>query len=196
MSKAKFERTKPHVNIGTIGHVDHGKTTLTAAITKVLSKKVRVACLNSGLRCWSCVVLDLVDGALLGHLLHSIRVNMPQMDESGLRQTHQVLLSLKYDTQLTSVAASDLEPLEEAARQRVAVPGALPVLVPLHLPQHLHDLLLRQGLDLVLGERFVRVVERAAEDARVAARDATRATRARAREPAPVGATRGAGIAR
>ena len=39
MSKQKFERTKPHVNIGTIGHVDHGKTTLTAAITKVLSKK-------------------------------------------------------------------------------------------------------------------------------------------------------------
>ena len=37
MSKAKFERTKPHVNIGTIGHVDHGKTTLTAAITKVLA---------------------------------------------------------------------------------------------------------------------------------------------------------------
>lgn len=37
MSKAKFERTKPHVNIGTIGHVDHGKTTLTAAITKVLN---------------------------------------------------------------------------------------------------------------------------------------------------------------
>ena len=36
MAKAKFERTKPHVNIGTIGHVDHGKTTLTAAITKVL----------------------------------------------------------------------------------------------------------------------------------------------------------------
>ena len=37
MAKAKFERSKPHVNIGTIGHVDHGKTTLTAAITKVLS---------------------------------------------------------------------------------------------------------------------------------------------------------------
>lgn len=70
---------------------------------------------QSAILCWSCVVLDLVDGALLGHLLHSIRVNMPQMDESGLRQTHQVLLSLKYDTQLTSVAASDLEPLEEAA---------------------------------------------------------------------------------
>ncbi len=39
MSKAKFERTKPHCNIGTIGHVDHGKTTLTAAITKVLAEK-------------------------------------------------------------------------------------------------------------------------------------------------------------
>ncbi|MBR2335525.1 MAG: elongation factor Tu, partial [Clostridia bacterium] len=36
MAKATFERTKPHVNIGTIGHVDHGKTTLTAAITKTL----------------------------------------------------------------------------------------------------------------------------------------------------------------
>ncbi len=39
MAKAKFERTKPHVNVGTIGHVDHGKTTLTAAITTILSKK-------------------------------------------------------------------------------------------------------------------------------------------------------------
>ena len=38
MAKAKFERSKPHVNIGTIGHVDHGKTTLTAAITKYLSQ--------------------------------------------------------------------------------------------------------------------------------------------------------------
>src|ERR1700716_507014 len=39
MAKAKFERTKPHLNIGTIGHIDHGKTTLTAAITKVLSDR-------------------------------------------------------------------------------------------------------------------------------------------------------------
>ncbi|HDL20523.1 MAG TPA: elongation factor Tu, partial [Nitrospirae bacterium] len=39
MAKAKFERTKPHVNIGTIGHVDHGKTTLTAAMTKYLALK-------------------------------------------------------------------------------------------------------------------------------------------------------------
>ncbi len=38
MAKEKFERTKPHVNVGTIGHVDHGKTTLTAAITMVLSR--------------------------------------------------------------------------------------------------------------------------------------------------------------
>jgi len=37
MSKEKFERNKPHINIGTIGHVDHGKTTLTAAITKTLA---------------------------------------------------------------------------------------------------------------------------------------------------------------
>ncbi|HXB56770.1 MAG TPA: GTP-binding protein, partial [Vicinamibacteria bacterium] len=37
MSKEKFDRSKPHVNVGTIGHVDHGKTSLTAAITKVLS---------------------------------------------------------------------------------------------------------------------------------------------------------------
>ncbi|MBS0291718.1 MAG: elongation factor Tu, partial [Proteobacteria bacterium] len=39
MAKGKFERTKPHVNVGTIGHVDHGKTTLTAAIATVLAKK-------------------------------------------------------------------------------------------------------------------------------------------------------------
>src|SRR6184192_353573 len=40
MGKQKFERTKPHLNVGTIGHIDHGKTTLTAAITKVLAEKV------------------------------------------------------------------------------------------------------------------------------------------------------------
>ena len=41
MAKKKFERTKPHVNIGTIGHIDHGKTSLTAAITKYLSPEGR-----------------------------------------------------------------------------------------------------------------------------------------------------------
>ena len=39
MAKEKFERTKPHVNIGTMGHIDHGKTTLTAAITRVLAAR-------------------------------------------------------------------------------------------------------------------------------------------------------------
>ena len=39
MAKEKFERTKPHVNVGTIGHIDHGKTTLTAAITTVLAQQ-------------------------------------------------------------------------------------------------------------------------------------------------------------
>ncbi|MBU4241117.1 MAG: elongation factor Tu, partial [Actinobacteria bacterium] len=39
MAKEKYERTKPHINVGTIGHVDHGKTMLTAAITKVLSER-------------------------------------------------------------------------------------------------------------------------------------------------------------
>ena len=38
MAKEKFDRSKPHVNVGTIGHIDHGKTTLTAAITKVLAE--------------------------------------------------------------------------------------------------------------------------------------------------------------
>ncbi|TML40112.1 MAG: elongation factor Tu, partial [Actinobacteria bacterium] len=39
MAKQKFERTKPHLNVGTIGHIDHGKTTLTAAISKVLAEQ-------------------------------------------------------------------------------------------------------------------------------------------------------------
>ncbi len=53
MAKEKFDRSKPHVNIGTIGHVDHGKTTLTAAITTVLSKK------NGG----QAMAYDQIDGA-------------------------------------------------------------------------------------------------------------------------------------
>jgi pantothenate kinase-related protein Tda10 len=44
MAKGKFQRTKPHVNVGTIGHVDHGKTTLTAAITSVLAAKFGGSC--------------------------------------------------------------------------------------------------------------------------------------------------------
>ena len=54
MGKAKFERTKPHVNIGTIGHIDHGKTTLTAAITKYLAiPRRRSAALPSTPLTWS-----------------------------------------------------------------------------------------------------------------------------------------------
>ncbi len=48
MAREKFERNKPHVNIGTIGHVDHGKTTLTAAITSVLAKKGQAEVQNYG----------------------------------------------------------------------------------------------------------------------------------------------------
>jgi len=48
VAKAKFERDKPHVNVGTIGHIDHGKTTLTAAITKVLAHVRRPGSLIRG----------------------------------------------------------------------------------------------------------------------------------------------------
>ncbi|MBR2121789.1 MAG: elongation factor Tu, partial [Lachnospiraceae bacterium] len=54
MGKAHFDRTKPHVNIGTIGHVDHGKTTLTAAITSVLADR-----LGTG----DAVAFDMIDKA-------------------------------------------------------------------------------------------------------------------------------------
>ena len=50
MAKAKFERNKPHLNIGTIGHVDHGKTSLTAAITKVLAETGGALALTAGRR--------------------------------------------------------------------------------------------------------------------------------------------------
>ena len=46
MAKGKYERTKPHVNIGTIGHVDHGKTTLTAAITTTLAQFGQEMCIR------------------------------------------------------------------------------------------------------------------------------------------------------
>ena len=61
MSKEKFNRSKPHCNIGTIGHVDHGKTTLTAAITKVLSETVE---LNSQLMIKSIKLLKKKRGEL------------------------------------------------------------------------------------------------------------------------------------
>ena len=49
MAKQKFERTKPHLNVGTMGHIDHGKTTLTAAITKVLHEN-ESGCGGDGVR--------------------------------------------------------------------------------------------------------------------------------------------------
>src|SRR5438552_2884029 len=62
MAKKKFERTKPHVNVGTIGHIDHGKTTLTAAITKVLatlsSANKYTAFDRPGIRGWALHALE------------------------------------------------------------------------------------------------------------------------------------------
>ena len=56
MGKEKFTRTKPHVNVGTIGHVDHGKTTLTAAITTVLASKFGGTA--KGTRIWAHSMLE------------------------------------------------------------------------------------------------------------------------------------------
>ena len=63
MAKEKFDRSKPHVNIGTIGHVDHGKTTLTAAIATVLSKKM------SGFRRWLSQIISRRPGMLIWRLM-------------------------------------------------------------------------------------------------------------------------------
>ena len=49
MAKEKFDRSKPHMNVGTIGHIDHGKTTLTAAITKVLSTAAKEGTHDAGI---------------------------------------------------------------------------------------------------------------------------------------------------
>ena len=62
MSKQKFERTKPHVNVGTIGHVDHGKTTLTAAITKCLATKGLAEVTN----------FDSIDNFFLNRIFHNL----------------------------------------------------------------------------------------------------------------------------
>ena len=63
MAKQKFERSKPHVNVGTIGHIDHGKTTLTAAITKVLSESgtgtaARASCTTPATCCCSTWIIS------------------------------------------------------------------------------------------------------------------------------------------
>ena len=82
MSKEKFNRNKPHCNIGTIGHVDHGKTTLTAAITKVLSEAGGSSSANF-------VAYDQIDKA-------------PEEKREELQfQLHTLNMKLKKDTMLT-----------------------------------------------------------------------------------------------
>ena len=82
MSKEKFNRNKPHCNIGTIGHVDHGKTTLTAAITKVLSEAGGSSSANF-------VAYDQIDKA-------------PEEKKEGLQfQLHTLNMKLKKDIMLT-----------------------------------------------------------------------------------------------
>ena len=82
MSKEKFNRNKPHCNIGTIGHVDHGKTTLTAAITKVLSEAGGSSTANF-------VAYDQIDKA-------------PEEKKEELRfQLRTLNMKLKKDTMLT-----------------------------------------------------------------------------------------------
>ena len=90
MAKAKFERTKPHCNIGTIGHVDHGKTTLTAAITKTLHER-----LGTG----QAVAFENIDKA-------------PEERERGIRSLPLTLSTrLRTDTMLTLTAPDMLTTL-------------------------------------------------------------------------------------
>ena len=84
MSKEKFNRNKPHCNIGTIGHVDHGKTTLTAAITKVLSEAGGSSSANF-------VAYDQIDKA------------PEEKDEELQFQLHTLNMKLKKDTMLTLI---------------------------------------------------------------------------------------------
>ncbi len=82
MAKAKFERTKPHVNIGTIGHVDHGKTTTTAAITKYLG---------------------LLGKLNMKHMIKSIVLQKRKQEESQLTQ-HTLNMKQTTDTMHTLTA--------------------------------------------------------------------------------------------
>ncbi len=95
MAKQKFERTKPHVNIGTIGHVDHGKTTLTAAITKVMS-------LENG----SNILMNYADiDKAPEERARGITINTAHVEyqtesrrPSGLRKTRHIINSLAHRT--------------------------------------------------------------------------------------------------
>ena len=80
MSKEKFVRSKPHCNIGTIGHVDHGKTTLTAAITNVLA--------------------EAGGGTAVAYTIKSIKLQRKKKEELQFQQ-HTLNMKLKKDTMLT-----------------------------------------------------------------------------------------------
>ena len=88
MAKETFKRDKPHVNVGTIGHVDHGKTTLTAAITDILSKKGLAEKKN----------YDEIDGAPeekeRGITINTAHVNMQLLTVTMLTLTVQVTLTM------------------------------------------------------------------------------------------------------
>ena len=74
MAKAKFERNKPHCNIGTVGHVDHGKTTLTAAITKILAE-------TGGAEFTDYANIDKApkkENVVLQYLLHTLNMKLKQ----------------------------------------------------------------------------------------------------------------------
>ena len=88
MAKEKFERTKPHVNIGTIGHVDHGKTTLTAAITKVLALKGQA----------QFEAYDMIDKARKKEK----EVSLSQQLTLSTKQTHVTMLTLTARDTLTT----------------------------------------------------------------------------------------------
>src|SRR6266852_5608638 len=77
MGKARFARTKPHCNIGTIGHIDHGKTTLTAAITKVLAESGGAAQMDGAI-----LVVSAADGPMpqtREHILLARQVGVPSL---------------------------------------------------------------------------------------------------------------------
>ena len=71
MAKEKYDRSKPHVNIGTIGHVDHGKTTLTAAITTVLARRLPSA-VNTQRLCFQSTLLQKNVNAVSQSTLHTL----------------------------------------------------------------------------------------------------------------------------
>src|SRR6266513_1949433 len=80
MSKEKFQRTKPHVNVGTIGHVDHGKTTLTAAITAIQAKKGLAQTVAFAQIDEAILVVSAADGPMpqtREHILLAKQVNVP-----------------------------------------------------------------------------------------------------------------------